>query len=140
MSEENVERLRAFCEAWATFDRDKWETGSEMDLSLLDPDVVFEDRVLPDHGGETFHGHEGVIRAAVTWGQAYEHLSIELEQIVGSGDRLVSIHRMRGTGRRSGIDQVDNYAYLWVFQNGRVIRFVSFRDPAEALVAAGLSE
>ena len=37
--------------------------------------------------------------------QAYEQVGIELEQIVGTGDRLVSIHRFRGKGRHSGIEQ-----------------------------------
>jgi hypothetical protein len=33
-------------------------------LSRIDPEVVYEDRNLPDHIGETYHGHEGVTRAA----------------------------------------------------------------------------
>ena len=53
MSQENVERLRAVCE--------RWGSGGEADLSLFDPDVVFEDNILPDHAGETYRGHEGVV-------------------------------------------------------------------------------
>jgi ketosteroid isomerase-like protein len=132
MSRENVEKLRAFCEAWGT--------GDEADMSLLDPDVVYEDNVLPDHTREAYRGHEGVIRATRSWLEPYEQFTIELEQIVGTADRLVSIHRFRGKARHSGIEAEGRYAYLWTFRNAKVIHFVSFRDPAEALEAAGLRE
>jgi ketosteroid isomerase-like protein len=132
MSHENVDRLRAFWEIW--------EMRGEPDLSLLDPEVVFEDDVLPDHAGETYRGHEGVVRAARTWLEAYEQPTVELEQIVGSGDRLVSIHRFRGKGLHSGIENGGRYAYLWTFRNAKVIHFVSFRDPADALEAVGVRE
>ena len=49
MSQENAERLRAFFATWG---------GREQpDFSLLDPDVVFEDDILPDHAGETYRGY-----------------------------------------------------------------------------------
>jgi ketosteroid isomerase-like protein len=132
MSQENVERLRA---SWVI-----WQSSGEPELSLLDPDVVFEDNVLPDHAGEAHRGHEGVLRAARNWLKAYERTTIELEQIVGSGDRLVSIHRFRGKGRYSGIEDGGRYAYLWTFQDGKVIHFVSFRDSADAIEAMGRPE
>jgi hypothetical protein len=44
MSEDNVENLRA---SWAA-----WEMGTQPDFGLLDPEVVFEDDILPDHAGE----------------------------------------------------------------------------------------
>jgi hypothetical protein len=55
----------------------------EPDLSLLDPDVVFEDDILPDHAGESYRGHEGVIRSIRTWVEAYEELTIELGRSSG---------------------------------------------------------
>ena len=132
MSQENVERLRAFFETW---------TGpEEADLSVLDPDVVFEDDILPDHAGESYRGREGVARSIRTWLEAYEQFTIDLEQIVGSGDRLISIHRFRGAGRHTGIEHELRYAYLWTFRDGNVIHVRTFRDPAEALEAVGLRE
>ena len=131
MSQENVDNLRAFCATWAR--------GDDIDLSLLDPDVAFDDSVLPDHR-ETYRDHSAVVRSGQTWMQAYEQVTIELEQILGTGDRLVSIHRFRAKGRHSGIEQEMRYAYLWTFRNAKVIHFVSFRDPADALEAAGLRE
>ena len=110
------------------------------DFDLLDPEVVFEDDILPDHAGETYRGHEGVARATRTWLQPYEELAIELEEIVGSGERLVSTHRFRAAGRHTGIKTELRYAYVWTFRDGRVIHIRSFREPEQALEAAGLRE
>jgi ketosteroid isomerase-like protein len=132
MPQNDVERLRAFFEQDVRVEQDV----AALDLSLMDPDVVFEDSVLPDHVGE-YRGHEGMVRAARTWLDAYEQFTIELERIVGTGDRVVSVHRFRGTGRSSGIEQSFRFAYLWTFRNAKVVHFVSFRNPEEALEALG---
>jgi len=109
-------------------------------MSLLDPEITYEDTTLPDHVGETYRGHEGVARATERWAEPYEELTIELERIVGAGDRLVSIHRVRARARHTGIEFEGPLAYLWTFRNGKVNQFRSFRDPEEALEAAGLRE
>jgi hypothetical protein len=56
MSRENVEAVR---ELWALVGDD----ATELDLSIVDPGVVYEDDVLPDHAGEAYVGHEGLQRA-----------------------------------------------------------------------------
>src|SRR2546421_10392046 len=108
MSQPNVDNLRAF---WET-----WNTSDAPDLSLLDPDVTYEDTTLPDHVGETYRGHEGVLRATERWLEPYEWLEIELERVVGAGDCLVSIHWVRGKARHTGIELEGPVAYLWTFR------------------------
>ena len=141
MPKENVESLRAFLETIADIHAlvDAGKRG-DADLSVLDPEVVYEDTNLPDHIGETYRGHEGVLRAAERWADASETLTIELERIVGSGDRLVSIHKSRATGRHSGIEIREPLAYTWTFRNGKIIHFRSYRDTGEALEAAGVAK
>ena len=135
MAHENADRLRALLERW---DVDAWKRGA--DMSLLDPEVTYEDTTLPDHVGETYRGHDGVARATARWTEAYERLTIQLERILGSGDRLVSVHTVRGRARHSGIETEGPVAYVWTFRNGKVIHFQSYRDPKEALEAVGLQE
>ena len=132
MSQDNVESLRAFWEAWTP--------GSEMDMSVLDPDVTYEDSNLPDHVGEAYRGHEGIARATERWLEPYESLTIELERIVGGRDRLVSIHHARSKARYTGIEDEGQLAYVWTFRDGKVVHFRSYRDPDEALQVAGLGE
>jgi ketosteroid isomerase-like protein len=139
MSQENVENLRAFWETWTliTWTQEAWRRG-EIDMSLFDPDVTYEDTTLPDHVGETYRGHEGVVRASERWIEPYEGLRIELEQIVDAGHRLVSIHRARAKARHTGIEFDGLLAYLWTFRDDKVIHFRSYRDPEQAMEAAGL--
>jgi ketosteroid isomerase-like protein len=142
MSQENVENLRAFLETWSRepWTLEAWQRGDVMKMSFLDPEVTYEDSNLPDHVGEAYRGHEGIVRAAERWIEPFEWLLIELEQIVDAGDRLVSIHRARSKARYTGIEFDAPLAYLWTFRDGKVIHFRSFREPGEALAAAGLRE
>jgi ketosteroid isomerase-like protein len=144
MADTNVENLRVWAEAWrvgaggvgALLNRN---TGKS-DMSLLDPEVIYEDASLPDHIGEIYHGHGGVVRATERWTEPFEELTVELERIVGTGDRLVSIHRLRARARHTGIEFDEPLAYVWRFRAGKVVYFRSFRDPQQALQAAGLAE
>jgi ketosteroid isomerase-like protein len=142
MSQESVENLRAFLETWSreAWTLEAWQRGEVMDMSFLDPEVTYEDSNLPDHVGEAYRGHEGIVRAAERWIEPFEWLLIELEQIVDAGDRLVSIHRARSKARYTGIEFDTPLAYLWTLRDGKVIHFRSFREPGEALEAAGLRE
>jgi ketosteroid isomerase-like protein len=142
MSEENVEKLRAFLEPWGreAWTLEAWQRGEVIDMSFLDPDVAYEDTVLPDHGDEVYRGHEGVNRAAERWIEGSEWLLVELEQIVEAGDRLVSIHRLRSRARHTGIEFDTPLAYVWTFRDGKVIHFKSFLDPDQAIEAAGLAD
>ena len=132
---DHVDDLRAFLEKLSV---EAWRRGE--DMSLLDPEVTYEDTTLPDHVGEKYRGHEGVARATERWAEAYEELTIDLDRIVDAGDRLVSIHRVRGRARHTGIEAEGPVAYLWTFRDRKVIHFRSYRDPEEALAAAGLRE
>jgi len=142
MSQENVERLRAFLEPWGRepWTLEAWERGALIDLSFLDPDVVYEDQTLPDHIGEAYSGHDGIVRAAKRWVEPNEWLLVELEQILGEGDRLVSLHRLRTKARHTGIEFDLPLAYAWTFRDRKIVHFQSFLESDEALEAAGLSE
>ncbi|MGH2973920.1 MAG: nuclear transport factor 2 family protein [Solirubrobacterales bacterium] len=136
MSQENVENLRAFLEDLSL---ERWRRG-EADMSLLDTAVTYEDTILPDHVGEAYRGHEGVARATERWLEPFEALTIELKEVVGTGDSLVSIHEVSAKARHTGIEFTGPLAYQWTFRDGKVIYFRSFRDRDEALEAAGLRE
>ena len=142
MSRENVEHLRAFLEPWGQerWTPEAWQRGDVIDMGLLDPHVVYEDENLPDHIGEAYTGHQGIIRAAQRWVEPFEWLLVELERIVEADDCLVSIHKTRAKFQHSGIEFEGPLAYVWSFRGGKVIHFQSFREPQDALEAAGLSE
>jgi ketosteroid isomerase-like protein len=131
-SEDNVARLTT---AWRAF----MDEDLAPMLSLLDPDVTYEDEVLPDHAGETYRGHEGIMRAWARFTEPWDSFVNELEWATTEGDTVVSCHhaRMRGTG--SGVASETRYGYVWRFHTGRVMYIRSYADPSSALEAAGLS-
>ena len=132
MSQDDVDNLRAF---WET-----WNTNEAPDMSLLDPEVTYEDTIPPDHVGETYRGHEGVARAVARWLEPFAEMTICLERIVGEGDCLVSIHHVRAKARHTGIEFESPLAYVYMLRGGKVIHFKSFWDSQQALDAAGLAE
>ena len=135
MSRENVERLRSFFQTW---NPSEWARGENM--SLFDPDLVYEGDVLPDQAGESYRGHEGLARATRQWLEPFEGSTVELERIIGTGDALVSVQRGSGRMRHTGIQMDRVYAYLWRFRDGKVTYLKTFGDTQEALKAAGLEE
>ena len=132
MSKENVQMVR---EVW-----DAWRAGDPAALSLLDPEVRYEDDMLPDHAGETYRGIEGVLKAWARWIEPWGEFDTELEWLRDAGADVVSCHRVRARGKGSGVDIEGHYAYLWRFEGGKVTYLKSFGDPDEALEAAGLRE
>src|SRR5690242_20393106 len=72
-----------------------WAAYSRASAPVNAPEFAYEDDLLPDHIGETYRGLDGLRRAWAGFTEPYEEMAYDLEQIVGSGDRLVSIHRVR---------------------------------------------
>ncbi len=145
MSDANVENLCAMLAMYSPTQTmqalvESWRRG-EVDpavLGLLDPKLTYEDYELPDHVGEVYSGPLGVLEAMESWSEAYEEITNELQRIVGSGDCLVAIHRFRARARHTGIEFDEPVAYVHTFRDGKVVRIQGFRDPDDALAAAGL--
>ena len=82
MSQDNVENLRAYCAAW--------EMGTQPDFGLLDPEVVFEDDILPDHADE-------LLVSTHRFRATARHTGIQTELRYAYGQA-----RVRRAGRASG--------------------------------------
>jgi len=145
MSDANVENLRLILAMYSPTQTiqalvEAWRQGevNPAVLDLLDPEVTYEDYELPDHVGEVYNGPLGVLEAMESWSEAYEEMTNELQRIVGSGDCLVAIHRLRAKARHTGIEFDEPVAYVYTFRDGRIVGIQGFRDPEDALAAAGL--
>jgi len=130
MSEENVEVVRAFVDAWNAGDMDSVR-------ELLDPDVVLRPvSDWPEPG--PYMGRE----AAMGW---YERLretfdadTVELTRdVTHAGDRVVArwIWHAKGHGPESNMELTT----IWTVRNGKLRDAEYFWDHTEALEAAGLS-
>jgi ketosteroid isomerase-like protein len=136
MSRENVEIVRRVYEAAARRD-------APTVLSLYDPEVELDASALGlrgDAGALFFHGHEGLRALFREWHEAWERLEYSYEELIETGEQVISVVTRHARGRASGVEVERPFALLWSLREGKVIRVVWFLDRAEALKAAGLSE
>jgi ketosteroid isomerase-like protein len=132
MSQENVEIVRAMVAAAETGD---WDTA----LEGFDPEVELDQRRMPDGGIYKTPG--GVRKFYERWLGSWDQLRVESKGVIAAPDgRVISLLRISGRGRGSGIDVAMEAADVFTLRDGKVIRMVGFPDRAEALEAVGLSE
>jgi ketosteroid isomerase-like protein len=132
VSRENVEIVRR---AFAEFER-----GNFWVPEFFDPNVrVVWLEALPVGEPESV-GLEGLSRGIKRWMEPFEHVTTRAERIIDAGDQVVVIAAWRGRGKASGVDTEWRYGGVWTVSDGKVTSLVSYRDPAKALEAVGLSE
>ena len=130
MSQENVEIVRRVYDRWAEGD---FEEGG-----VFDPLIIFVmGRGFPEAG--TYVGTERVAEYMRGFLEPWERLTIRAEEIIQVGDSVVVAVRQEGVGRESGAATEFDYLSVWSFRGGKVIRFETFRESAEAFDAVGLS-
>jgi ketosteroid isomerase-like protein len=140
MSEENVELVRRWMEAWNRGDVE----GVEASFDYLDPGIEWDAsglaEMLPDIA-RVYRGKEGVRSFWRNWLSAWRDLRFDFG-VRGAGDEVILLVRnQRQWGRHSGIEtQIPPYAWSYTFREGKIVRVRFFPNQAEALEAAGLSE
>jgi ketosteroid isomerase-like protein len=141
MSEENVELVRGWMEAWQRGDR----VQVEKSIDSFDPEIEwdasrFAERV-PDLA-RVYHGAEGVRDFWRLWLSSWRDLQFEIKAVRDAGEEVVLlIENQRQWGRHSGIEtQVAPYGFVFTFRDGRITRVALYPTPEGALEAAGLSE
>ncbi len=140
MSRENVEIVRQIYDRVLAKGRPTDPATLERVQELFDPDVELQQMDDVIGTTDTFRGYEGLVNATRELIAAFEELHIVPEQHFEAGDSVVTIARGRGRGRGSGIEVDMRVGHLWVLRAGRVVRWVVYASPDEALEAAGLSD
>jgi ketosteroid isomerase-like protein len=112
----------------------EWARGDFSRSDIFDPGVELDSFGM----GEQIRasGHRELIAAMARWLSAWDRpLTLEAEQLIGSGDRILALVRWRGRGKGSGIEVDAGGAHLWTFRDGLVNRFEVYRDRDEARAA-----
>ena len=131
MSNENVELIRTAYEAYA------WGDVQSL-LELVDPEVewTYLDPGFEDSDPQVCHGRRELQTALER--QAERGLKAELDEVVGSGDRVMVVVRIPGIDAyrmRKANDR--NFAVLTV-REGSIVALRDCRDRDEALAVAGI--
>ena len=130
MSEENLELVRA---GFAAHNRGDLDALTQ----FYDENVVFKTLLLGTHrGNEAIRLIYGENQKTLS---GYDVVPVEL---IDAGDQVVAVAQVSGAGSSSEIamEDRDRFAFLFTIKDGRCVREQAFRNRAEALEAAGLSE
>jgi ketosteroid isomerase-like protein len=133
MSQENIDSLRRLLAAFGDRDFDRAVLGAAQNVELR-PAVEGIDL-------DTFVPGRVELRAffeQIT--ETWETVTVEPKEVLEApGERLVTSERWHLSGR-DGLGLDLELITVYTFRNGLVARIEGFRDKAEALKAAGLSE
>ena len=111
----------------------------ELFWSLLDEHVVWalRDPRVPDL--DPFYvGRDAVVEASRRWWGTWTDYELDVDELVDGGSRVVVALRERGRGKGSGAPFDRQFAQVWIFYRGLIIRWEVFPDTKAALEAAGL--
>jgi ketosteroid isomerase-like protein len=133
MSQENVEIVRRFADAWNRRDRDAF-------LALLDPQF---EGIPPSDWPESapVHGREAAWDFGLELEAPWQEGVGEITELIEAGnDRVVMGATRDVRGKVSGVEvKLDSWA-IFSFRGGRIVRIEWFSDRSETLEAAGLEE
>jgi ketosteroid isomerase-like protein len=135
MSQENVEIVRRFLDAYNRRDREAVAT-------LLHPEVEWRTMAGPILGVEAVSGRADALDFI------FERIPEGVENFRSTADRiselpdgrLLTMGRYEGRGVASGVPIDVSNAAIWRFEAAMIIFFEDFGSEAEALEAVGLRE
>jgi ketosteroid isomerase-like protein len=132
MSEENVEIVQRLYDA---LNRDDIEGAIEW----LDPAVRYDlsERVF---NPAVYEGHDGIRRFAANLAEVWDEFRTEPVEFIDAGETVVVSHRVRARGKGSGVEVELPSSNLYRLRDRRVFAIRMYREHADALEAAGLSE
>jgi ketosteroid isomerase-like protein len=86
---------------------------------------------------ETLRGHDGVTAGFRDWFEAFEEFTIEPENFIAHGDRVLVPMRQRARGKGSGLEVEQRFYQLFTLRDGMVFRFEEYSEEADAWQALG---
>jgi ketosteroid isomerase-like protein len=113
---------------------DEWARGDYSRSDIFDPEMELEGFGMGDP--IEANSYEGFVAAMRDWLSAWERpLTVEAEEYIESGDRILALVRWRGRGKGSGAEMEASGAHIWTFREGLIVRCAVYRDRDEARAA-----
>jgi ketosteroid isomerase-like protein len=132
MSQENVEVVRL--SNALTNDGD-----FDAAFGLVHPDIEWV--IAKEHPDtRTVTGRNALAEYRREWEEALPGVHVVFDRLLDTGNAVVGIGEVRGTGAGSGADVQVPIGFVFTLGDGLITRVEEYLDPAEALKAAGLAE
>ena len=125
MSQADVDVVRRIYDAWS-----REESAARFiadDVEYVNPPYAVEPGVK--------RGRRMFAKVRETYGD----YSLEIDEILDAGKRVVALARYSGHGTGSGIPVAGEQGFVWTIADGVAVRFEWFNSHGEALAAAGLA-
>lgn len=103
-------------------------------LAVFDPNIVWDECTgFPFvHGEGIYLGHNAIVENVFSQIPAhYENFAIEIDELFGSGDRVVMMGHYTGTWKATGKPFKANATHVWKLKDGKVTNFFQAVDTAE---------
>jgi uncharacterized protein len=133
MSQENVERVKAFTSLFEAGDRNEWR-------EYFDPDVVWDTSASNMPSAGIYHGHQGIERFFGEWLGTWSDYRMEAREFIDAGNSVVLVFHQSGIGRGSGVKTERDFFAVYDLRDSKVVRYRQYETRKEALEAVGLSE
>jgi ketosteroid isomerase-like protein len=133
MSQETLELARQVMEALGQRDL-------SIVIALADPEVEWHSFFAQLGEGGVYRGHDGTREYMSDLSDAWEVVRADVDDGVAVGDVAVLVGRIHYRGKGSGAEDETPAGWMLKFREGKVVRFRAFREPEQALEAAGLRE
>jgi ketosteroid isomerase-like protein len=134
MSQENVEILRKAAESFA-------DRGLDSYFEFLHPDAHWRamEGAIDDTG--ELSGREAIRRYVQDWIDTFDDFSIEPVELLDlGGDRVLSVQRLTGRAKLSGLETELRYAVVYTVRDGLIVDGREYVDREHALRAAGVQQ
>ncbi len=110
------------------------EGNVEAVLAVFDQQIVWDECTgFPFIKGDgVFHGHDAVVgQVFAQIPQHYDNFRIEIDELFGSGDRVVMMGHYTGVWKETGKKFRANAAHVWKLKDGKATHFFQAVDTAE---------
>jgi uncharacterized protein len=131
MSVENVEVVRSIYEALNSGD---WDAVFRR--TYADCEVTFQ----PGPNAGTHRGRDAIQAVIEDQREAYDTWMIEVEQVFESGDQVVALTKSHLRPKGTDAEFEVRNGHIWTVRDGIAVSVRGFRNPDDALEAAGLRE
>jgi uncharacterized protein len=132
MSEESVKVVRGMYEAFGRGD-------IPAVIAALDPRVEWweaENFIYAD--GNPYVGPQAVLEGVfMRLGGEWEGFEVSPEEVLDAGETVVGLGHYSGTYKRNGERVRAQFAHLFTFRNGKVVKFQQYTDTAQFRQAVG---
>ncbi|MFN0086461.1 MAG: nuclear transport factor 2 family protein [Blastocatellia bacterium] len=97
-------------------------------LGVLDAEVAWTEAEGFPYGG-TYNGPNAVLEGVfMRLGTEWDGFAAVPAEFIDGGDKIVSLGTYSGTYKATGRSFRADFAHVWTFRDGKVVRFVQYTD------------